>query len=302
MRRELDFVGKRRLFVAISLILIAISIVSILIKGFDFGVDFVKGTEIIMMFKDKDMSVASLREGLSKIDPEYANSRITRIISAAEASTGSKFQVILKKFFDKPELKDEFVNKAKQIFGEGNVEVASFRAVSGQAAQELKTASWNAALLAIVLILVYITIRFRFIYAVGAIAALIHDALITLGFYSMFSIEFNITVIASILTLLGYSLNDTIVVYDRIRENTRRFRGKPIDQIVNKSINEVMSRTINTSLTTFFVVFILFLFAGVVLKPFAFGLTIGVIVGTYSSLYIASPILIGWLGRSKRRS
>jgi len=300
MKRELDFVGKRRVFIAVSLILIAISIVSILTKGFDFGVDFVKGTEVIMMFKDKNMSIADLREKLSQINPEYASSRITKITSAAETSTGAKFQVVLKKFFDKPELKDEFVSKVKQIFGEGNVEIASFRAVSGQAAQELKAASWNAALLAIILILVYITIRFQFVYAIGAIAALIHDALITLGFYSMFSIEFNSAVIAAILTLLGYSLNDTIVVYDRIRENNRRFRGKPIDQIVNKSINEVISRTINTSLTTFFVVFILLLFAGVVLKPFAFGLTIGVIVGTYSSLYIASPILIGWLGKFRR--
>lgn len=300
MKREIDFVGKRRIFIAISLVLIAISAVSILVKGFNLGVDFVKGTEIVLKFNNENIDIAELRDKLSKINPEYASSRITRITSAAEATKGAKFQVILKQFFDKPELKDEFINKAQEVFGKDNVEVLSFRAVSGQAAEELKAASWNAALLAIVLILVYITVRFQFVYAIGAIAALVHDALITLGFYSMFSIEVNSAVIAAILTLLGYSLNDTIVVYDRIRENSKRLRGNPLDLIVNRSINEVISRTINTSLTTFFVVFILLLFAGVVLKPFAFGLTVGVIVGTYSSLYIASPIIIGWLGKSRR--
>jgi len=300
MKREIDFVGKRRIFIAISLVLIAISAVSILVKGFNLGVDFVKGTEIVLKFNNENIDIAELRDKLSKINPEYASSRITRITSAAEATKGAKFQVILKQFFDKPELKDEFINKAQEVFGKDNVEVLSFRAVSGQAAEELKAASWNAALLAIVLILVYITVRFQFVYAIGAIAALVHDALITLGFYSMFSIEVNSAVIAAILTLLGYSLNDTIVVYDRIRENSKRLRGNPLDLIVNRSINEVISRTINTSLTTFFVVFILLLFAGVVLKPFAFGLTVGVIVGTYSSLYIASPIIIGWLGKFRR--
>lgn len=300
MKREIDFVGKRRIFIAISLILIAVSVVSILVKGFNLGVDFVKGTEIVLKFNDESISIAELRNKLSEINPEYTSSRITRITSAAEATKGAKFQVILKQFFDKPELKDEFINKAQEVFGADNVEVLSFRAVSGQAAEELKTASWNAALLAIILILVYITVRFQFVYAIGAIAALIHDALITLGFYSMFSIEVNSAVIAAILTLLGYSLNDTIVVYDRLRENNKRLRGNSLDSIVNRSINEVISRTINTSLTTFFVVFILLLFAGVVLKPFAFGLTVGVIVGTYSSLYIASPIIIGWLGKSRR--
>lgn len=300
MKREIDFVGKRRIFIAISLILIAVSVVSILVKGFNLGVDFVKGTEIVLKFNDESISIAELRNKLSEINPEYTSSRITRITSAAEATKGAKFQVILKQFFDKPELKDEFINKAQEVFGADNVEVLSFRAVSGQAAEELKTASWNAALLAIILILVYITVRFQFVYAIGAIAALIHDALITLGFYSMFSIEVNSAVIAAILTLLGYSLNDTIVVYDRIRENNKRLRGNSLDSIVNRSINEVISRTINTSLTTFFVVFILLLFAGVVLKPFAFGLTVGVIVGTYSSLYIASPIIIGWLGKFRR--
>jgi preprotein translocase subunit SecF len=300
MKREIDFVGKRRIFIAVSLILIAVSVVSILVKGFNLGVDFVKGTEIVLKFNDESISIAELRNKLSEINPEYTSSRITRITSAAEATKGAKFQVILKQFFDKPELKDEFINKAQEVFGADNVEVLSFRAVSGQAAEELKTASWNAALLVIILILVYITVRFQFVYAIGAIAALIHDALITLGFYSMFSIEVNSAVIAAILTLLGYSLNDTIVVYDRIRENNKRLRGNSLDSIVNRSINEVISRTINTSLTTFFVVFILLLFAGVVLKPFAFGLTVGVIVGTYSSLYIASPIIIGWLGKSRR--
>ena len=300
-RREIDFVGKRKIFITISLVLIVISLISIFTKGFNFGVDFVKGTEIIILVKDPKFTVDQMREKLSAIDPEYSKARITKVTSAGGTGDYSKFQIVLKQFFEKAVDKEKFVNELKKVFGNLEVSAESFRAVSGVAATELKLASWNAAILAIILILLYITFRFQFSFAIGAVAALVHDALITLGFYSMFSIEFNSAVVAALLTLLGYSLNDTIVVYDRIRENLKRFRGKPIENVVNRSINEVISRTINTSLTTFMVVFVLYLFAGVVLKPFAFGLTVGVIVGTYSSLYIASPIIIGWLGRGMRR-
>jgi preprotein translocase subunit SecF len=123
----------------------------------------------------------------------------------------------------------------------------------------------------------------------------VHDLVIVLGLYSIFGIEFNAPVIAAFLTLLGYSLNDTIVVYDRIRENLKKLRGKPITEIVNSSINEVIIRSINTSLTTFIAVLVLYIFSGEVLQPFAFGILAGVIVGTYSSLYIASPVVITWI-------
>ena len=151
-----------------------------------------------------------------------------------------------------------------------------------------------------VLILGYITFRFRFIFGIGAIIALVHDLLITMGFYSLFNVELNVPAVAAFLTLLGYSLNDTIVVYDRIRENMRRMRGKKIEEIVNTSINQVIVRSLNTSITTFIVVMAIFLFSGKVMQSFAFGLTIGVIVGTYSSLYIASPVVIGWVKRQAR--
>ena len=131
-------------------------------------------------------------------------------------------------------------------------------------------------------------------FGVAAIVALVHDVLITMGFFSLFGYEINVAAVAAFLTLLGYSLNDTIVLSDRIRENMRRYRGRNMANIVNMSINQVLARTINTSLTTFFVVFVLLLFAGNAVKPFAFGMTIGTVIGTYSSLYVVSPIVVKW--------
>ncbi|MCD6449174.1 MAG: protein translocase subunit SecF [Thermotogaceae bacterium] len=176
-------------------------------------------------------------------------------------------------------------------------EVVSFSEVSGSAAEEIRRGTYTAVVVAIIAILLYITFRFSFIFGVGAIIALVHDVLITLGFISMFNFEMNVPAVAAILTLIGYSLNDTIVVYDRIRENMRRYRQMDVERLVNKSVNEVIVRSLNTSFTTFLVVFLLLLFAEKAIKSFAFGMTIGTIVGTYSSLYIAAPIVIKWVKR-----
>jgi len=300
--RQIDFVGKRRIFMTLSTLLVITSVLLILIKGFNLGVDFAGGTELTLLFDSRDISISDIRKALSDYNPEYSGALIVEERSIGEREEISKFSVTLTKFFEKAQEKEAFVNHLKGWFKnnkEANVEI-SFSAVSGAAALEIRSSTWWAVILVVVLILGYITFRFRFIFGIGAIIALVHDLLITMGFYSLFNVELNVPAVAAFLTLLGYSLNDTIVVYDRIRENMRRMRGKRIEEIVNTSINQVIVRSLNTSITTFIVVVAIFLFSGKVMQSFAFGLTIGVIVGTYSSLYIASPVVIGWVKRQAR--
>ena len=160
--------------------------------------------------------------------------------------------------------------------------------------KELRKSALGAITGAIIMILIYITFRFEFKYAVGATAALIHDVLITVGIFSIAGREFNLPVVAALLTIVGYSLNDTIVVYDRIRENMRLLHRQKYIKIINSSINQTLSRTLLTSLTTLFVVLSLFFFGGEVINDFSFALLIGIIVGTYSSIFVASPILVWW--------
>jgi preprotein translocase subunit SecF len=293
MRREIDFTSKRKMFLIISAVLIIVSVISMFTKGFNFGVDFAGGTDIVFSSKE-ELTVAEIREKLTAVDEDFQLARISKMSGIqSDEEIASSFSVIVQDFFDADQ-KEAFINNLSDL------KVQSFNAVSGFAAEELKEKSTWIAIIALSIILIYITIRFKFSFGLGAILALAHDAIITLGLYSLFSIPFDVSVIAAILTLLGYSLNDTIVVYDRIRENMKRFRKNDIEKTINDSINQVLGRTINTSLTTFIVVFTMLLFGGSGLQPFAFGMTVGVIVGTYSSIYIASPILIGMLGRKKR--
>ncbi|HAA83000.1 MAG: Protein-export membrane protein SecF [Thermotoga sp. 47_83] len=290
MRKEIDFMGKSKIFITISLILIAVSIVSIFTRGFNFGVEFTGGSEIIVRFEDKQVTESDIRTAISQISEEFAKARIVAVRSAGDPSNVQKYSIIVPKTYE-PDEKQKIQEEAEKLL---SGKVVSFNEISGTAAEEIRRGTWTAILVALVVLLIYITIRFRFIFGVAAVVALIHDVLITMGFFSLFGYEINVAAVAAFLTLLGYSLNDTIVLSDRIRENMKKYRGRNMVNIVNMSINQVLARTINTSLTTFFVVFVLLLFAGNAVKPFAFGMTVGTIVGTYSSLYIASPIIVKW--------
>lgn len=213
--------------------------------------------------------------------------------------TDKTFSIVVAPKDEKGQLRvytaDEKAEISKKIENLLNAKVASFNEISGDAANEIKNLTWKAIVFTLLGILVYVALRFKFSFGVGAILALIHDVIITMGFYSIFGIEMNIAAIAALLTLVGYSVNDTIIVFDRIREFGKKFRGKDIATIVNDSINSVLVRTINTSLTTFFTVLMLLLFSTGGIKSFAFGMTIGVVVGTYSSIFIASPVVIKWV-------
>ncbi|MFH1502263.1 MAG: protein translocase subunit SecF [Candidatus Eisenbacteria bacterium] len=188
----------------------------------------------------------------------------------------------------------EIINALNRDHPENRAEMRRQELVGPKVGKELQAKATQAIIIALVLILAYISIRFEFKFAAGAVAALAHDVAITFGMFSLTGREISLPVIAAFLTIVGYSLNDTIVIYDRIRENRRKLYGKSFVDIVNTSLNESLSRTIVTSLTTLLVVLCLFIFGGEVIKDFAFALLIGVIVGTYSSIYVASPLVVEW--------
>jgi preprotein translocase subunit SecF len=185
-------------------------------------------------------------------------------------------------------------NTLREVFPQAEVDLRREEAVGPKIGSELKTAAMNSVVAALILIVLYITIRFVFRYGIAAIIALVHDVLITLGVFSILDKEISLSIIAAFLTIIGYSLNDTIVVFDRIRENMRLRRKESYRQVINRSINETLSRTILTSLTTLFVAGSLYLFGGAVIHDFAFALCFGVLIGTYSSIFIASPVLVWW--------
>lgn len=304
MTFKADFVGKRKYFIALSLVLIVVSVIFIFTKGFNFGVDFTGGIEISVSVQDVDMTVAEMRELLSAEDPDFAAARIIKqrpLTEEGSSEQRSRFSIIVNTSESEESITAKML-AGLEVKDVTNDNILSVSTISGYAAQEIRGYAWIAVIVSMALLLLYITIRFKFSFGVGAILTLIHDVIIVLGFYSIFGIEFNAPVVASLLTLVGYSLNDTIVVYDRIRENTKKMRGKTIETVVNTSINDVIVRSINTSLTTFLAVLTLFIFSGEVLRPFAFGMLVGVVVGTYSSLYISSPVVIEWLKRSENRS
>jgi preprotein translocase subunit SecF len=184
-----------------------------------------------------------------------------------------------------------------KTLSDDSYEIRKVDTVGPKIGEELRKAAVLAVLIALLLILIYIGWRFEFVFAVGAIIALFHDVMITFGIFSILNFEISLKEIAAFLTIVGYSLNDTIVVYDRIRENLKVMRSESLATIINTSINQSLSRTIITSMTTFFVVFVLFLFGGEVIHGFAFAMCVGIIVGTYSSIFVASALVLDWQTR-----
>ncbi len=281
-----DFMGKRHIFISISLILIFLSLFSIFTKGFNWGIDFKGGIEIQVKFS-KPVDIADVRKYVSKEfkganittfgsdDEILIRLNVTQVSSDVQKSLGAEIKKLLEPL--------------------GNVDIRRVDIVGAKVGNELKEKGLKAFFFAIAGILIYVAFRFEWRFAIASVLALFHDTIISLGAVSAFNIEFNLDVLAAILTLMGYSLNDTIVVFDRIREQIISSRENDLAKIINEAISKTLSRTVLTSLTTFFVVFTLFLFGGEIIKPFSFTLLVGIIVGTYSSIFIASPLLI-WLG------
>ena len=295
--KTFDFCGKKKIFFAISLTLIAISLISIFTRGFNFGVDFSGGTELIFK-SNRDMTVAAFREQIGGIEKALAAANISKLSQMGDQEQNEYRYSVTTVLFYESDQKQQLEGLAR----ESGLEIESYNSVSGFAAEELRSKAIWIVIFVSAILLVYITFRFRYEFGIGAILALLQDAVITLGFYSLFQIPFDVSVVAAILTLLCYSINATIVIYDRVRENMRLMRGKGIAEIINTSIWQTMTRTVHTSMTTFIVVFFLLVFGGISLRPFAFGLTVGVVAGTYSSVFIASPLISGFLQGKKKKS
>ena len=287
---NIDFIGKRKIGIAISLLFILIGLFSIVAHGGPrLGIDFLGGTLVQVKFDDPVTS-ADVRSAISSAG--YGNAVIQKF--------GDDKEVLIRILEAKGDTEaSTLISQALTDYFTANpYEIRKVEKVGPKIGEELRNKAVLAIFAAMFGIVVYITFRFEFKFAIGALVALAHDVLITLGIFSLLDIEITLAVIAAFLTIVGYSLNDTIVIYDRIRENIKAMRRESYEKIINTSINNSLARTVVTSLTTFMVVFILYIIGGQVISGFSFAMMLGVIVGTYSSIFIASPILIEWHERT----
>jgi preprotein translocase subunit SecF len=285
-KKPVNFMGVSRSFGLLSLVLVLLSWGLLFTKGFNYGIDFAGGT-LIQVKYDTKAPIAKVREAL-KGDPAYAAASVTYF--------GSDDEIVIRtKTSSKTVGKDVGDEVRSLLKNTGSFEVRRVDMVGPKIGDELRTKGLTAMALAILGILIYVSFRFEWRFAVASVLALVHDVSIASGAIVLFGIEVNLDTLAAILTLLGYSLNDTIIVFDRIREGIRTIKDPDLSGIINESITRTLSRTALTSLTTFFVVLTLYLFGGEIINSFSFTLLVGVVVGTYSSIFIASPILM-WLG------
>jgi len=290
---NINFIGIRKTAITVSIVLIVIGLLSVAIKGFNYGIDFSGGTMVQLLFKE-DVHIDKVRKGLTGINmgdstiQHYGGSK--EVIVRAKA-TPETLEDIGKKITGA--LSSEFPNDG--------FEIRRVEMVGPKVGKDLRQKALLSLFYAMLFMLVYIWWRFEFAFGMGAMIALMHDVLITVGVISITNTEFDLTIVAALLTIVGYSINDTIVVYDRIRENLKGMKRESYSDIVNRSINETLSRTILTSFTVFMVALILFLFGGEVINGFSLAMVVGVVAGTYSSIYIASPIVLFWEERPSRR-
>jgi len=295
---NIDFVGRRKLAVIFSVILILIGMGSLIAKGGpDYGIDFAGGTLVQVKF-EADTSPTAIKEALESLN-------LGGLVVQTFGDEANEFLIRAQATSDELKGLGKQVGQAlDSVYGEGKSEIRRVEMVGPQVGKDLREKGFKAILFAMIAILIYITLRFEFRFAIGAILALVHDVLITLGVFSVFGREIDLPIIAAFLAIIGYSLNDTIIVYDRIRENMGKYAKEGFGKVINRSINETLSRTILTSGTTLLVVVALFVFGGGVIHNFALALLVGVLVGTYSSIFVASPLLIFWedYKRSRRAS
>ena len=294
---NIDFINNSKFTILLSSALILASIFSLVInRGPELSIDF-KGGTLIAVNYTKPVNINDLRSKLKTVNIDGKNFDFS---SAEIKHFGNESSVALRiaNIENEPEnFSGKLIEVLKNSFPDGypknkNDFILSIGKVSPKVGSELSGKAIMAIIYAITLILIYISLRFEFVFAIGAIAAIAHDVTITLGIFSILGYEISLPVVAAFLTIVGYSLNDTIVIFDRIRENLKTIKKDSIVDTVNKSINESLSRTIVTSLTTFFVVLILYFFGGEVIRYFSFALIIGVLVGTYSSIFVASLVVV----------
>ncbi len=272
-----------RIFNIFSISLILISILFLVIKGLNFGVDF-KGGTLIELRTNNNIQISNIRDAFGKMN----------LGDVSVKNFGNENDYIIK--FEKKNSNDpNFITEIKDELSKSignNFDIRRVENVGPKVSAELLKSGIIAIGLSLAAMLIYIWIRFEWQFSLGAIAALFHDVIITLGIFSIFSLEINLSIVAAVLTIVGYSMNDTVVIFDRVRENLKKISDIKIFELTNISINETLSRTIITSATTLLALISIFIFGGEILKGFSFAMILGVIIGTYSSIYIANPILV----------
>jgi preprotein translocase subunit SecF len=284
----IDFVGYRFYAVSASIVVIVIGIVSLLVRGVNYGIDFAGGTLVQVKFS-QPVSINDIRSAVESIS--------AKDVTVQDFGTGRSNEFIVRMLESDPELKQglpQQVSKAltERFKGKSDFEVLRVESVGPRVGKDLRQRAVLAVLAATVVMGIYIAVRFEPRFGVGAAVALLHDVMVAVTALSLTRMEFDLTTVAALLTIVGYSVNDTVIVSDRIRENMRKNRREPLASVMNRSINETLSRTILTGGTVLLVVLALFFLGGEIIHGFAFTLLVGVIVGTYSSIYIASPIVL----------
>ena len=286
-----DFFGKIKMSLAVSAILLIVSLISFLMQGLNFGIDFRGGTTIRTQSAQM-VDVAAYRSALGQLnlgdvtisevyDPSFQDDQNVAMIRI-QAQDGEESVSA-----------DIIQNALAALQGEApDIAFVSVESVGPKVSGELVQTAALAVILAIVAVLIYIWLRFEWQFALGAVAALVHDVLLTIGVFSVVQIKFDLAIIAALLTIVGYSLNDTVVVFDRVRENLRKYKKKVLQDVLNLSINETLSRTLMTSVTTLLALIALFVLGGDVIRGFVFAMIWGVLVGTYSSVFVASVMLL----------
>ena len=290
---NINFVGARKIAIICSMIAIVAGIGSIAVRGLNFSIDFAGGTVIQVKFeKPVHGDIGTIRSIIDKLGfgtPEV------KTIGAIE---NNELQIMVRKQAENNKVAENIKTALQKSYTDNPFEVRRVENVGPKIGSELRQNAIIASLLSLLAILIYVGFRFNLPFGVAAVVPLFHDTMITLAVFSLLGREISLTFLAALLTIIGYSLNDTIVIFDRIRENIKSgLRGKKIEDSINASINQTLSRTIITSATTLFVVISLFVLGSEAIKDFALALLIGIAVGTYSSVYVASPVLIWWHGK-----
>jgi preprotein translocase subunit SecF len=296
---HIDFMGKRKIWYTISMLTLVIGLGSLFVRGLSFGIDFLGGTELVLRF-DQPVGVGEVRSSLDKIG-----------LGRSEIKTfGSERDILIRTGEQAPgmTLADTMRVTLRSSFPNNNFTVLKEDKIGPRIGHELRRDAVYAVIATLIVIMVYIGFRFKFIYGVTGVIALFHDVLVTLGICSLLNgvssylnLEMTQNMVAAFLTLIGFSINDTVIVFDRIRENLKIYRSEDLSTIMNKSINQTLSRTIITSGTLAMVLVILFLFGGEINRGFAFAFLVGTISGTYSSIYIASAMVLDWTQYQKKK-
>jgi preprotein translocase subunit SecF len=299
-KTNIDFLGKRKMWYVISGMMMFIGMLGLLFKGITYGIDFQGGTEIVLQFQQKteisDIRTALAKVGLGNSEIKYYGSDNYILIRTGEQAEGSA-------------IADRIKNAVQISMADKKFEVVKEDKIGPKIGKELRRDAFYAVIWAFLAILAYVAIRFKFAYGLGAVLALIHDVFTTLGFLSILNglipglnLEISQEIIAAFLTLIGVSVNDTVVIFDRIRENEKIYRSMSLQDVMKKSLNDTLSRTIITSATIFLVLIVLLIFGGEVNRGFAFTMAFGIVTGTYSSIFIASAFVLDWTRYRNRKT